>query len=112
MSCKPYSSGFAAITASYRQRLHGSSITRSKTANIAAESPCGASSSHHVMFAISSFGTAPMTPEEFVEAPLGKLENCALMLSCYEGCKRLGSCSMQLMAAKVGRQTQLRTVIR
>jgi hypothetical protein len=65
-----------------------------------------------VTFPISSFGTAPMTPAEFVEAPLGKIENYALMLTCYEGCERLGSCSLQLMAAKLGRRAQLRAVLR
>jgi hypothetical protein len=55
---------------------------------------------------------APMTTEAFVEAPLGELANYELMLSCYDGCERLGACSLQLMAAKHGRRTQLRSIIR
>lgn len=53
-----------------------------------------------------------MTPEAFVEAPLGELANYELMLRCYDGCERLGACSLQLMASRHGRRTQLRSIIR
>jgi hypothetical protein len=61
---------------------------------------------------ITNFGHAPLTSEGFIEARLGDLASYALLLRCYDGCERPGACSLQLMAAKHGRRTQLRAIIR
>lgn len=58
------------------------------------------------------FGVAPMTRDAFLETPIGKLQDCALHLLCFEGCERPAMCVLREMAARYGHRIQLRAAIR
>lgn len=62
--------------------------------------------------AVARSGTvaAPKIPprDEMLDAPLLQLHGCVLTLSCYDGCTKLSTLSLQRMAAAYGKGLQLR----
>jgi hypothetical protein len=53
-----------------------------------------------------------MTPDAFMETPIGKLQRCVLAIMCFDGCERLASCSLKRLATRYGSRLQLRAVLR
>jgi hypothetical protein len=54
---------------------------------------------------------APLAREEMLDAPLLQLHGCSLSLTCFEGCTKPGSLSLQQMAASYGKGLQLRRAL-
>jgi hypothetical protein len=60
----------------------------------------------------TTFGRPPMDRDAFLEAPIGKLQDCVLAVRCFEGCERPAACSLRRVTIRCGPRIQLRLVIR
>ena len=54
---------------------------------------------------------APLTREQFLDAPLVQLYGCYVGLTCFEGCTRPANLDLKLMAAAHGKGLQLRRLV-
>lgn len=57
------------------------------------------------------FGTPPLSRDELLDAPLLQLRGCMLSLTCFEGCTKPATLSLQWMAAAYGNGLQLKLAI-
>jgi hypothetical protein len=52
-----------------------------------------------------------MGRDAFLEAPIGKLQDCVLAVRCFEGCERPAACSLRRVMTRCGPRIQLRLVV-